>query len=63
MFCVYDKLYSEIENIKYYEMQHDKYVTYSYKGRNGWLKKKTWRSVVGKRACSLFQLTDSITME
>jgi len=32
------------------------------RGRKGWLE-KTWRSVVGKRACSLFQLRDSITVE
>lgn len=47
LFCIYYKLYSEIGNIKNYEILYDKYVTYSYKGRNGWLE-KTWRSVVGK---------------
>lgn len=63
LLCIYEKIYAEIENIKNYEIQHDKYdLTYSYRGKNGWLE-KTSRSVLGKRTYSLFQLTYSITME
>jgi hypothetical protein len=33
LFCIYNKLYSEIENVKNDEKQFDKYITYLYKGQ------------------------------